>query len=164
MRSSPRSGINVSYSRVFGIFLRLSVGMSSDWLDQSNTLKFSSYVYITGGLQLCYILSGTEVFTPSSLTLLFYNKGSLLYNPLGLEKRYRFNISLPLPFYNALRQGAVVLIRYYAFLSGFRFSPLKNTFLGSSHYLFSFSILKVSLKRSILSSTFHCFQWESWSK
>lgn len=163
MRSSPRSGINVSYSRVFCIFLRLSVGMSSDWLDQSNTLKFSSYVYIKGGLQLCYILSGTEVFTPSSLTLLFY-KGSLLYNPLGLQKSYKFNISLPLSFYNALRQGEVMLIRYYAFLSGFRFSPLKNTFLGSSHYLFSFSILKVSLKRSILSSTFHCFWWESWSK
>ena len=153
----------MSYFRVFCIFLRLSVGMSSDLLDQCNTLKFSSYVSIKGGLQLCYILSGTEVFTPSSLTLLFY-KVSLLYNPLGLEKRYKFNIGSPLSFYNALRQGTVVLIWYYAFLSGFRFSPLKNTFLGSSYYLFSFSILKVILKRNILSSTSHCFQWESWSK
>lgn len=67
---------------------------------------------------MCYILSGTEVFTPSSLTLLFYNKGSLLYNPLGLEKSYRFNISLPLSFDNALRQGVVVLLRYYAFSLG----------------------------------------------
>lgn len=127
--------------------------------------------------------SSVFLFFFSSLTLLICN-GSFLYNPLSWRKRTSLILGLlysfigpqavPFPLFcevnwpkfkcivqtNALRQRVVILIWYSAFLSVFRCPFPKNICPSSSHYLIRLSIfLRQFLKRNILSSTFHCFQW-----
>lgn len=101
--------------------------------------------------------------------------------PLGLEKGSMFSISLLSPFIRPQTalfplfckadwpkfkcpQAKYSCINLVFSFPGFRFPPPQIFTLAVPIILSSFRFFKVIFKRNILSNTFHCCQWESWSK